>query len=140
VVATAVAQLGHGHLDLLDAVEPEHEIGDVGGEALEQDVLDIGCQVGDPLGDQPVVHGVVELIRTPGVAQVEPDLEVDPQRLGSLTLVWEGADHGHHAQIVDQDSIHGGPSVGRSRSQHAPTGFDSVRGGTTNQGRDVQHT
>ena len=42
---------------------------------------------GDALGHLAVVHGVAQLVRTSGVAQIDEQRDVEAQRLGDLVLV-----------------------------------------------------
>ena len=108
------AQLGDRELDGLDPVEADDDLGDAVGEPLEQDVLVLPDDGGDPLGDLAVVDGVAELVAAAGVAQVDDERQVDAQRLGHLPLVRQGADDGRHRQAVDLDPVAHGTSTGRS--------------------------
>ena len=118
VLADRRAQLGDRDVDGLDAIEADDDLGDAVGEPLEQDVLVLPHDVGDLLGDEPVVDGVAELVAAPGVAQVDVQGEVDAQRLGDLPLVRQRADDGRDGQPVDVDPVaHGSTSAGRVGSR-----------------------
>ena len=100
-------QLREREIDRGHPGELENGLGHPLGEPLEQLVARRPSHLREAQAHLAVVHRFGEVVREPGVVQIDVHLDVDAKWLRGLTFVFEHAHHAHHAQTVDDDPIAG---------------------------------
>ncbi len=99
------ADLDPGRLELA-----EDDVGNVFGEAFEQQEVLLPERFLDAIDDRTVVDRVVDVVGTRGAAARIADLEIDLDRLRDAALPLVDADQGFHPEVLDEDDVHGAVS------------------------------
>lgn len=102
------SNFGERQIDGVDPRKIENDVGHSLSQALEKEIVVIATYGDEALTHLSVIDGFREVVREPGVVQIDLNVDIDAQGLRSLPLVLEDSDHADDTKVIDEDVIRHG--------------------------------